>query len=319
MVDILFYITNFIIILYIYINIYMVLNICINCHKEFSKTSNYNRHIKTNTCLKTIQNKKYECDYCRSLFTTKSHTTRHLKTCKKFKLLNLNSNNNDNKMINNGNDNTNTNNSHNIDNSITNITNNNPINIELNINLCEFGKENYDFLNMDNVFGNDDGYVFLKLFEALHFNPDFQQNYNILLTDLNRKNIKIIKDKEWITQTKDDVLKKIVEKTFLYLNKIKDELNDDTKNKIEIEIKQFIFGELDSFYSEHRIKLNSRLSNIIFDNKIKVKEIYKLHKKKLEELEKLQKIYQKYNKLNNENKENKKSVIIESDTDTDTD
>ena len=285
----------------------MVLNICNNCHKEFNRLSNYERHIKTNNCLKIIKNKNHECEYCNTLFTLKSNMIRHLTTCKKFKLHTLNSNN--------GNDNTITNNSHNIDNSITNITNNNPINIELNINLCEFGKENYDFLNMDKVFGNDDGYVFLKLFEALHFNPDFQQNYNILLTDLNRKNIKIIKDKEWITQTKDDVLKKIVDKTFLYLNKIKDELNDDTKNKIETEIKQFIFGELDSFYSEHRIKLNSRLSNIIFDNKIKVKEIYKLHKKKLEELEKLQKIYQKYNKLNNENKENKKSVIVESDTD----
>ena len=156
---------------------------------------------------------------------------------------------------------------------------------------------------MDKIFGNNDGYLFLKLVEALHFNPKCEQNYNILMTDLNRPNIKIIKDEEWISQTKEDVLKRIVNKTFLYLNEIKDTFNNDNKKKIEIEIKQFIFGELDNFYNEHRLKLNSRVSNLIFDNNNNVKKIYKKHKKRVNEI----------NNINKSNEKYKKEVYIETD------
>jgi hypothetical protein len=198
------------------------------------------------------------------------------------------------------------------------VNNNNSFNtthidnsININLNLCDFGKENYKLMNFDNIFGNDEGYIFLKLFEELHFKKNFTENYNILLTDLNKTTIKIIKDSEWITQTIDEVMKRIVDKTFLYLDKIKNDLNENTKDKIESEIKQFIHGKIDNFYNEHRIKLNSRIENIIYDNRHKVKQAYKLYKEKINEMDKSKLSYEKYRK----NTKNKSIDKTDSDSD----
>ena len=294
--------------LYIKNNLYiiiMVLYFCEKCHKEFNRISNYKRHSNVLNCVEKLQNKKFECNYCDISLSKKAYIQRHLLICKKTKkqpIINISADNTVNGNSNENIFNNNVNNTiNNIDNSITNIDNS--INIDLTFKLCDFGKENYELLDMDKIFGNTEGYLFFKLVEALHFNPKCEQNYNILMTDLNRPNIKIIKDEEWISQTKEDVLKKIVDKTFLYLNEIKDTFNNDNKNKIEMEIKQFIFGELDNFYNEHRLKLNSRVSNLIFDNNTNVKKIYKKHKKRVNEI----------NKINKSNKKYKKNVSIETD------
>ena len=283
----------------------MVVYTCDKCLKSFTKTSNYKQHLNVENCLKKLQNKNFECLSCDKLFTKKINVVRHIPICKKTKkqpIINISADNTVNGNSNENIFNNNVNNTiNNIDNSITNIDNS--INIDLTFKLCDFGKENYELLDMDKIFGNTEGYLFFKMVEALHFNPKCEQNYNILMTDLNRPNIKIIKDEEWISQTKEDVLKKIVDKTFLYLNEIKDTFNNDNKNKIEMEIKQFIFGELDNFYNEHRLKLNSRVSNLIFDNNTNVKKIYKKHKKRVNEI----------NKINKSNKKYKKNVSIETD------
>jgi len=137
----------------------MVVYFCERCHKEFNKISNYKRHSNIINCVEKLRNKQFECNFCDITFSKKSYLPRHLLICKKTKkqqITNIsadnivNGNSNENIFNNNVNNTTN-----NIDNSITNIDNS--INIDLTFKLCDFGKENYELLDMDKIFGNNEG------------------------------------------------------------------------------------------------------------------------------------------------------------------
>ena len=243
---------------------------------------------------------------CNKSFSRHNYLAKHILICKKANNNNTNIDITGNSNIA-GNENTINNNTKN-DNSI-NIDNDNSINIDnsikidLNFKLCEFGKENYDNIDRDNLF--KEGYVFVNLVKELHFNPNVEENHNILLTDQTRTKIKVIENEEWQTKSIEDVLKKIVSKTYIYLDKLKKKVSLEYSNIIEKEIKQFILNELDSYTNEHKIKLNNRISNLIYDDKDITKKIYNKHKIS----KKIRADIQNRNK-----KYNKKNVIVETDS-----
>jgi hypothetical protein len=63
---------------------------CNFCKQKFSNRSSLNLHQKnTKYCLNlqgVLENKKFKCDYCYKLYTTKQNLKTHHNTCKSNKL-----------------------------------------------------------------------------------------------------------------------------------------------------------------------------------------------------------------------------------------
>jgi hypothetical protein len=111
------------------------------------------------------------------------------------------------------NNNSNTNNTNN--GSINNgIVNNGDINSGNTINIVQFGKEDIskcNLIEMMNVFlQSTGGNIMSNMLKYLNFNPDYPQNFNILITDLARENVKIHNGKKFVTKkfktVKNDIL-----------------------------------------------------------------------------------------------------------------
>ena len=278
----------------------MVIHTCDRCFKDFNRLSSYKKHYDNVDCLKRINRKKFKCENCDKDFLKKSYIPIHLLKCKKNNINNsgicVEINGNENSTTNNINPIYNTTNTNNITNNITNNTN-----IILNFKICDFGKENYDLIDENKLFDDKD-YIFLNLFEEIHLNPLKPENHNILLTDQSRNNCKIIKNSEWVSKTIDEIVKKTVHKSFHYLNALKETLKPELKKKIEYEINKFIMDALQKPLENERTRLNSKIIDLLYDNKNVIKETYKNHEKSKE----------KRNNIRNNNKKNRKVIISDS-------
>lgn len=113
--------------------------------------------------------------------------------------------------------NNNTNNTNNTTNNgaINNgIVNSGSINSGNTINIVQFGKEDIskcNLIEMMNVYlKSTGGNIFANMLKYLNFNPKYPQNFNILMTDLARENVKIHNGKKFVTKkfktVKNDIL-----------------------------------------------------------------------------------------------------------------
>jgi hypothetical protein len=110
----------------------------------------------------------------------------------------------------------NMNNSQNINNGSVNNgnINNGAINSGNTINIVQFGKEDIskcDLIEMMNVYlKSTGGNIFPNILKYLNFNPKYPQNFNIVMSDLSRENVKIHNGKKFITKkfknVKNDIL-----------------------------------------------------------------------------------------------------------------
>ena len=58
-------------------------NICDICNKNLSTKASLNLHIKVGTCSKKIDIKKFTCEYCEKLLSSKQMLQYHLESCNK--------------------------------------------------------------------------------------------------------------------------------------------------------------------------------------------------------------------------------------------
>lgn len=148
-------------------------------------------------------------------------------------------------VINNNNTNNNTNNTNN--GSINNgVVNNGSINSGNIINIVQFGKEDIgkcDLIEMMNIYlKSTGGNIFPNILKYINFNPNHPENFNILMSDLSRENVKIHDGKKFITKkfknVKDDILnvlsKHITNMCDSYIENPKIKKNNDVLSKIKI-------------------------------------------------------------------------------------
>ena len=143
------------------------------------------------------------------------------------------------------------NNSNNIVNNNTNSTNsainNGTVNNNTIINhIVQFGKEDIskcDLIEMMNIYlKSTGGNIFPNILKYLNFNPKFPENYNILMGDLSRENVKIHNGKKFITKkfknVKEEILNSlsnhITNMCDTYIENPKTKKNDDILTKMKI-------------------------------------------------------------------------------------
>lgn len=254
----------------------MATHTCINCGKTFNKLFNYLSHIekrKTPCLTKEKEKLLRTCSKCNKEFHRKDYLKKHIITCKgiiETPVIIINEGNTTNNITNNNQNITNnnqyiTNNNQQITNNITNI----------NFQIVEFGSEKIDKIDLGSIL--DSGSIFLKLIEEIHCNPNIPENHNILITDKSRNSANVFEDEKWISRTKTDIMRRLINRSYVHLVDLKEKLVDKYKEKIDEEIKKIIFDEFDTLYLEHKRLLQQSINNIIYDNKKMIKETYKKH------------------------------------------
>ena len=142
----------------------------------------------------------------------------------------------------------NTNNTDNTNNgSINNgVVNNGAINSGNIINIVQFGKEDIskcNLIEMMNIYlKSTGGNIFSNMLKYLNFNPNYPENFNILMSDLARENVKIHNGKKFVTKkfktVKNDILNvlggHISHMCDNYIEDPKIKKNDDILSKMKI-------------------------------------------------------------------------------------
>ena len=94
-------------------------------------------------------------------------------------------------------------------NVIKNNCNNNTQNIQINnINIVDHGKEDFDKINykiFTDAMLKTGPLLFEKLTKGIHFNPDYPENQNIYISDINREKVMIYNNKRWILENYDNL------------------------------------------------------------------------------------------------------------------
>ena len=154
--------------------------------------------------------KKLECQFCMKVFTRKNNLVRHEKNrCKEIKIIHdLKEQMNEiTKLIKDMP-------------KTTNIVNN----IQQNIIIRDFGKENLELLTDDVLNQMIQGPIMgiQRLFEFIHFNPNTPENKNITIKTNKIDKILTHEDGEWIEKPKEQVLEQIIEQNVEIMDKYYD-------------------------------------------------------------------------------------------------
>jgi len=193
---------------------------CNRCGRKFKKKVNYEYHKKRKfPCMKKNIEKKFKCDGCNKLYSTKSNLNRHNKICNSLILADKNKDTNifDIKKE--------------LDALKENINilmkKKNDITFNTQIIINNFGEESLDHINKEfilNLFNKPDKSV-PKLIDAIHFNND--NNKNLYLSNKNNK-IFIFNNGKWNIENKDKTVTKLVGTNFDRI----DDFFEDYKNNL---------------------------------------------------------------------------------------
>jgi hypothetical protein len=175
---------------------------CIYCEKNFTRKSSLKRHMN-NRCQ--IKNQKEEIMKLKEMLKTIMNDCRYKNEIPTEELIETDKKDKISKTINNIN---------NINNGTVNtgIINNTTI-----TNIVQFGKEdikNFNIIEMMNVFlKSTGGNIYPNMLKYININPNYPQNFNILMTDLSRENVKIHDGTKFITKkfknVKDEILNSV--------------------------------------------------------------------------------------------------------------
>jgi hypothetical protein len=124
--------------------------------------------------------------------------------------------------------------------------NNGAINSGNTINIVQFGKEDIskcNLIEMMNIYlKSTGGNIFSNMLKYLNFNPNHPENFNILMSDLARENVKIHNGTKFVTRkfknVKNDILNvlnsHITNMCDTYIDNPNTKMNDDILSKIKI-------------------------------------------------------------------------------------
>ena len=138
-------------------------------------------------------------------------------------------------IINNTNNANNSNNTDNTNNGAINngIVNSGSINSGNIINIVQFGKEDIskcNLIEMMNIYlKSTGGNIFSNILKYLNFNPKYPENFNILMSDLARENVKIHNGKKFVTKKFKTVKNDILNVLSGHINNMCDNYIEDPK------------------------------------------------------------------------------------------
>jgi len=167
---------------------------CKKCNKTFTKLSSLMYHLnKKKSCDNTIL---FTCETCNKQYTNKQIFNKHIKN-HKIDTININ-----NGIINN--------------------------NININITINGFGKENMSYLTKENIKDilNKGFQSIPELIKEKHFNKDHPENHNVYITNLSKKTILVYDGERWILSCKDDIIEDIISKNEEFIITEYEELKD---------------------------------------------------------------------------------------------
>jgi hypothetical protein len=186
--------------------------ICNSCNKEYKTKSYYEKHTqKCNT------DNKFQCPFCKKCLSCRQTKSEHLKICpvKESQILVKEHDQTNIQMQNNNNNNT-----QNVT-YIYNIHKPSKRSGKYNDNCSEssddeeydiqtindFGKESISYIPQETMDTLTDQLNVRKLIELKHFNPNHPENHNIRKN--NKKSLKVLTEKEWKVQPKDEIFHQI--------------------------------------------------------------------------------------------------------------
>ena len=192
-----------------------------------------------------FENSQPTCEYCLRTYSRKDNLTKHLKTCKKKKEVEILAIIQNEKIIKMEKEIEELKNLkiQTQNNTTNNITNNNNINNSKNIYINNYGNEdlkhlrNKDFAKLlDGIYN-----AVPKLIEKIHFDPEHPENQNIKYTNKRSPYLKVIKDNKWqFVSKKEELLDLIDNKCFMLkekyyniLEKKKYNITEKQRDKIE--------------------------------------------------------------------------------------
>jgi hypothetical protein len=156
-------------------------------------------------------------------------------------------------------------------NSNNNSNNNNTINNTVNIQIAQFGKENFneiDKKHFEKIIRNPrilGVKVPEEILKMLHFNPDYPQFQNFYVSDFNRDRIMVHDGNTWILETPDkikSVLEQIITFSKEKLEEYKDKkLSDEVLNRLK-RIEEAINKYDDDFIADLKEMAEETESNI---------------------------------------------------------
>ena len=172
-------------------------NQCDICEKIF--TRHYNLLCHKKKCKGKIN--KLECKYCNEIFTLPHNKYRHQKICKIKETDNLTIIENQTNNI--------------INNNITNNDNRQIINNNITLQIRNFGDENKDYITNTFIVQcyNNGYYGLVELIEKIYFNIEHPENHNVRIGSFRNKYLEIHKDANWIPQSINETLNRIINST----------------------------------------------------------------------------------------------------------
>ncbi len=183
-------------------------------------------HIKTNI----VNQKSHECKYCLNLFSTNSNMHKHMKTCKQRHLYTKEEV--DEKLANK--DNLINELKKQIEVLLTKVGN--TTNIQQNIFINPFGKENTEYLDEDhikNLLEGVKGMEFIPhLIKDIHFNPQHQENWNVCIPNKKQALAKVYNGAKWIYQKKKNTIENMTNKAYKTIIDNYDENNNKSWKNI---------------------------------------------------------------------------------------
>jgi hypothetical protein len=235
---------------------------CNNCNKNFKYKKNLLEHTTKDICKKieTIQNDNIsnalidiinndismdDKIFCIKKFNTTLNDDEikryiNLKVCINTKIALLTNVNKSNSGVTN------------ITNNTTNTTNNNNIQINFdNENISYLTKSYYEKLLNNNFPEN----IVLQLSNEIYLNKNHPENQTIKINNLKNNLCKIKEEDKWITSSKDDALKKIINKMYNIIAEVIDE-NEGiiSENKTTAIFEEYLDKEFDDEIIKETVK-----------------------------------------------------------------
>ncbi len=243
---------------------------CERCGKIFDHRGKFNRHINRKyKCKKKTYNSKtnktiyHKCLHCKKNYSRKDSLKRHLATCKEkiTKISNSTIKKSNNGVKNKGNEN-----------KIINNSNNkktvNTYNINNPIILVAFCKDGFKCIDPDtfNKLMKSKKNMIETLIKDINLNPKKPQHHNVYYGDLKSSYGEIYENKKWVKMKINEILDTLIETKVSnlndYLNKMRNYLNEETRNKIKETIESMDYTKPDAIK-----KLRTYLKPLLYNSK----------------------------------------------------
>ena len=258
-----------------------------------NEQNNVKKHIFIdNIHEQEIQINNMQCEHCNKIFKKKYNLTRHLNTCRIKNNTNrekeieiLKSKNDEIEKLKNEN-NILKNDVEKLNNSLTNLKpiiniNNNNINNNIQINIVNYGQEDFSKLDIKKILKYDNSFIEM-VFRDIHCNRELPEYQNILLPSLSRYEIYVKLNNEWLKRNKKEILKERYLTIRDYIMELYTEESEKNKKKAEEIYYHFLkqiklVDPTNTIYKpEEEKKIIDGIANVLYNHKNNIKSIDKI-------------------------------------------